>query len=84
MVKWREDPVRTALDAMAVDLGEKVGDYFVADFTVKDVLDRAGQANTDVNQNYVRYKVNQLYPKSEIHPGQADNGGFIHLLVWSK
>ncbi len=82
--KWREDPVRTAIETMAVGLGEKSGNYFVADFTVKDVLDEAGQPNTDVNQNYVRYKVAQLYPKSEISPGQADNGGFVHLRIWSK
>lgn len=84
MVKWNEDPVRTGLEIMVVDLGKKIGDYFIADFTVKDVLDKVGQPNTEVNQNYVRYKVAQLYPKSEIRPGQEDNGGFIHLRVWSK
>lgn len=82
--KWQDDPIRTELEKMAVSDGEKVGHYFIADFTVKDVLDRVGQTNTDINQNYIRYKVAQLYPKSEIRPGQGDNGGFIHLLVWSK
>lgn len=64
--------------------GERDGHYYVADITVKEVLERVGRPNTEVNQNYVRYKVAQLFPKSKVRPGHSDNGGFIHLVVWSK
>lgn len=83
VIRRPKDPVITELEKIASE-GERVRDYFVADTTVKDVLERVGQDNTEVNQNYVRYKVAQLFPKSTISPGQGDNGGFIHLVIWSK
>ena len=64
--------------------GQRIGNYYIIDTTVKKVLERSEKPNTEEHQNYVRYKVQQFFPKSQISPGQGDNGGFIHLVVWSK
>jgi len=82
-VSRKPDLVVTELSKIAAE-GDKNGHYYVTDITVKEVLERVGQPNTETNQNYVRYKVAQLFPKSTVRPGQGDNGGFIHLVIWSK
>ena len=66
---------------MTVELGKKVGIYWVAEFSVKDVLDRIGKKNTTVEQNYIRYVIQQQYPGSTVVPGQGDNGGFIRMRI---
>lgn len=75
--------VKTALDQMTLERGKKVGSYWVAEFTVKDVLDRVGKKNTPVEQNYIRYVIQRQYAGSKILAGQGDNGGFIHMRIRS-
>lgn len=73
--------VRNALDRMTVELGQKVGQNWVAEFTVKDVLERIGKKNTTIEQNYIRYVIQQQYKGSVITKGQGDNGGFIKMKI---
>lgn len=73
--------VRSALEKMTLEFGKKVGKHWIADFTVKDVLDRVGKKNIPVEQNYIRYVVLGQYPGSVITPGQGDNGGFIRMKI---
>jgi hypothetical protein len=75
--------VQTALEKMTVELGKKVGDYWVAEFTVTDVLERVGKKNIQIEQNYIRYIVQKHYFGSQIRPGQGDNGGFIRMRIRS-
>ena len=75
--------VKIALDQMTLKLGKKIGSYWVAEFSVKDVLERVGKKNTQVEQNYIRYVIQRQYGGSKILPGQGDNGGFIRMRVRS-
>ena len=82
-MKNKIDPVVFEIVQIASE-GERKGKLFINDTTVREVLERAGKPNTPTNQNYVRYKVSHLFPRSSIQPGDGDNGGFIHLVIWSK
>ena len=75
--------VKTALEKMTLERGKKVGNYWVAEFSVKDVLERVGKKNTPTDQNYIRYVVQQQYVGSKVLAGQGDNGGFIHMKIRS-
>jgi hypothetical protein len=75
--------VKTALETMTLERGKKIGNYWVADFSVKEVLERVGKKNTPVEQNYIRYVIQQQYAGSKILLGQGDNGGFIHMKIRS-
>lgn len=83
IVSNRKDPVRTSIDALTAELGEKRGNYYYAEFSVKDVLERAGIHNDNFGQNYVRHVIRTWYPEGKIYPGQADNGGFIKIRIRS-
>lgn len=73
--------VRRALESMTVELGQKVGRNWVAEFSVKDVLERVGKKNITAEQNYIRYIVQNQYPGSTVIMGQGDNGGFIRMRI---
>ena len=75
--------VKTALDQMTLERGKKIGNYWIAEFSVKDVLERVGKKNTPVDQNYIRYVIQRQYGGSKILPGQGDNGGFIRMRIRS-
>jgi len=75
--------VREALEQLTAERGEKKGDYYYAEFTVKEVLDRAGMKNILKWQNYVGYVVKRQYAPSRVLPGQGDNGGFVHMKIRS-
>lgn len=75
--------VKTALEKMTLERGKKIGNYWVAELTVKEVLEKVGKKNTPTDQNYIRYIVQQNYAGSKILPGQSDNGGFIRMKIRS-
>lgn len=75
--------LQQTLNVMTRELGKKVGSYWSAEFTVKEVLERLGKPNTAPEHNYVRHIVLRFYPGSTVAMGQGDNGGFIKIKIRS-
>lgn len=72
------------LEKMTTELGNKVGYYYQAEFTVRDVVERRGKIVTEIEKNYVAYTIRRFYPESKIDPPNGNDGGKVHMKIWSK
>lgn len=66
-----------AIDLFLAETGEVKNKVCVTKVTAKDILLRAGCANTEVNWNYIIHTVKTLYPQSRWERGSQDEGWLI-------
>ena len=81
LVNSKVDPVRKSIDLLTAEFGTKKNGFWIAELTVKQVLEKADIKNTSVNQNYVLYTVKRWYLDSTFSVGQGDNGGYLHMRI---
>jgi hypothetical protein len=76
--------VMEAINRLTAARGEKKGDYYLASFSCKDVLDQMGAEITQGHLRHVAYIVTKGYPGSSVDGGSKESGRMLNIKIRSK